>query len=168
MRRLLGTDADGYGISDSDPERRYPTAGLEEENTVTSGRVAVRAIAAAAGAVAGAIALRVVRRVEVTGASMRPTLEPGDRLLVLAGRRLRDGDLVAVADPRQPARTLVKRVGRVDEAVLTVLGDAPAPPPDSRNFGPVPRRTVLGRAVYRYAPSGRAGPIRRGVRPTRH
>jgi nickel-type superoxide dismutase maturation protease len=127
--------------------------------------VAVRAIAGAAGAFAAAIALRVVRRVEVTGASMRPTLEPGDRLLVVAWRRVRAGDLVALADPRQPARTLVKRVGRVDEANMTVLGDDPAASTDSRSFGPVPRRTVLGRAVYRYAPSGRAGLIKRGTRP---
>jgi nickel-type superoxide dismutase maturation protease len=116
---------------------------------------------------AGAVVIRRVRRVEVNGASMRPTLEPGDRLLVVAGRRIRPGDLVALADPRQPARTLVKRVGRVDETGLTVLGDDPAASTDSRSFGPVPRRTVLGRAVYRYAPTVRAGPIRRGARPSR-
>jgi signal peptidase I len=92
---------------------------------------------------------------------MRPTLEPGDRLLVLAGRRIRAGDLVALADPRVPERTLVKRVGEVDGANLTVLGDDPAASTDSRSFGPVPRAAVLGRAVYRYAPSTRAGLIRR-------
>ena len=124
-------------------------------------------LAAIAGLAAGAAAAGLVRRVEVTGASMRPTLEPGDRLLVVAGRRICPGDLVALADPRHPARTLVKRVGRVDTAGLTVLGDDPAASTDSRSFGSVPRRTVLGRGVYRYAPSGRAGPIRRGARPPR-
>jgi nickel-type superoxide dismutase maturation protease len=137
-----------------------------EENTVTRGRRLARA-AALTTAAAGAVVVRLLRRVEVTGASMRPTLEPGDRLLVLAARRIRSGDLVALPDPRQPARTLVKRVGRVDAAGLTVLGDDPAASTDSRSFGPVPRRTVLGRVIYRYAPSGRAGPIRRGARPPR-
>jgi nickel-type superoxide dismutase maturation protease len=130
-------------------------------------RLAARATAAVAAAAAVVVGLGVVRRVEVTGASMRPTLEPGDRLLVLAWRRIRAGDLVALADPREPARTLVKRVGRVDDASLTVLGDDPAASTDSRSFGPVPRRTVLGRAVYRYAPGERAGPIKRGIRAAR-
>ena len=92
---------------------------------------------------------------------MRPTLEAGDRLLVLAWRRIRAGDLVALPDPRLPERTLVKRVGEVDGANLTVLGDDPAASTDSRGFGAVPRATVLGRAVYRYAPSTRAGWIKR-------
>ncbi len=129
--------------------------------------LAARMTTAAAAVAAGAIGLGLVRRVEVTGASMRPTLEPGDRLLVLAWRRVRAGDLVALADPREPARTLVKRVGRVDDATLTVLGDDPVASTDSRSFGPVPRGTVLGRAVYRYAPGERAGPIKRGIRAAR-
>jgi nickel-type superoxide dismutase maturation protease len=135
---------------------------------VTGPRVAARVTAAMAVVVAGVVGLRLVRRVEVTGASMRPTLEPGDRLLVLAWRRVRAGDLVALADPRDSARTLVKRVGQVDDANLTVLGDDPAASTDSRSFGPVPRRTVLGRAVYRYAPGERAGPVKRGIRATRN
>ena len=48
---------------------------------MTWGRLAARATAAVATVVAGAVALRSVRRVEVTGASMRPTLEPGDRVM---------------------------------------------------------------------------------------
>jgi nickel-type superoxide dismutase maturation protease len=124
--------------------------------------ITARLTAALVAVAAGALGRSLVRRVEVSGASMRPTLEPGDRLLVLAWRRIRAGDLVALPDPRQPTRTLVKRVGRVDGASLTVLGDDPTVSTDSRSFGPVPRRTVLGRAVYRYAPSRRAGPIRRG------
>jgi nickel-type superoxide dismutase maturation protease len=163
----LGQTLDEDGIWGSNSHRGYPTAGHAKEDTVTGQRLAA-AVAAVTSVVAGAVALRLVRRVEVVGASMRPTLEPGDRLVVLAGRRICPGDLVALADPRQPARTLVKRVGRVDDAGLTVLGDDPRASTDSRSFGPVPRRTVLGRAVYRYAPSGRAGPIRRGSRPPRH
>jgi nickel-type superoxide dismutase maturation protease len=151
-------------LDDSSSAPGYPTAGPAKNNNVMGRTITTRMTAALVAVAAGAVGLRLVRRVEVRGASMRPTLEPGDRLLVLAWRRIRAGDLVALPDPRLPTRTLVKRVGRVHDASLTVLGDDPAVSTDSRSFGPVPRGTVLGRAVYRYAPSRRAGPIKRGSR----
>lgn len=89
---------------------------------------------------------------------MRPTLEPGDRVLAVRDRRTRPHDVVVVRDPRQPARLLVKRVGEVGEAGAVVLGDNRSASTDSRAFGPVP--FVWGRAVYRYAPAHRSGPLR--------
>jgi nickel-type superoxide dismutase maturation protease len=90
---------------------------------------------------------------------MAPTLEPGDCLVVVRWPWLRPGHLVAVADPRQPDRMMVKRVAAIDPVanMVTVLGDNAAGSTDSRHFGPVPRATVAGRAVYRYAPTRRAG-----------
>ena len=100
--------------------------------------------------------------VAVDGASMRPALEPGDRLLVVRRRRYRPGDVVAARDPREPARTIVKRVASVEpDGRLVLHGDDPAASTDSRAFGPVERRHVVGRAVYRYAPPERAGRVRR-------
>jgi len=87
---------------------------------------------------------------------MRPALEPGDRLLVL---RLppRVGAVVAL---HHDGRTIVKRVASIDDGgALTVLGDNADASTDSRAFGPVPRSSVLGRAVYRYAPTARAGRV---------
>jgi type IV secretory pathway protease TraF len=55
---------------------------------------------------------------------------------------------------------LLKRVSAVDGDAVTVLGDDPASSTDSRTFGPVPRSSVLGRVVYRYAPGARAGRVR--------
>jgi len=100
---------------------------------------------------------RRVSRVEVMGDSMRPTLEPGDRVVLSRIRRARTGDLVAVTDPRQPQRLVVKRVVDVSSTGLTVLGDNPAASTDSRVFGPVPADTVRGRVVYRYHPAARRG-----------
>ncbi len=104
-------------------------------------------------------------RVAVTGDSMRPTLEPGDWLLVdpdaYAHAPPAPGALVLVPDPRQPMRLLVKRVDQVsgtgDE--LLVVGDAPDESTDSRAFGSVPTDGVAGRPWYRYWPLSRIGRI---------
>jgi len=102
---------------------------------------------------------------------MAPALLPGDCLVVIKpappglaaffsrAPGLKPGEVVAVRDPRHPGRVLVKRVSSVDRdgATLEVLGDAGQASTDSRTFGPVPMSSVLGRAVYRYAPPGRTG-----------
>jgi nickel-type superoxide dismutase maturation protease len=98
-----------------------------------------------------------VERLEIVGGSMRPTLEPGDRVLVLRIARPRVGDLVALSDPRGSERIVVKRVATIEDARLTVRGDNPAGSTDSRHFGPVPSSLIRGRVVYRYAPEARRG-----------
>lgn len=99
-----------------------------------------------------------MRRIRVEGDSMRPTLEPGDRVLCIRARAtgLRGGDLVAVRDPRD-GRLLVKRVVTVDP--LTVEGDNRDASTDSRTFGALDARHVVGRVVYRYLPDARRGRI---------
>jgi nickel-type superoxide dismutase maturation protease len=133
------------------------------------GRVEVRTrrLTAVAGTAVAAVGLwRSFRRVEVTGSSMSPTLRPGDRLVVVTPPFgpppwPKPGDVVAVRDPREPDRILIKRVGGVDRAAGTVevAGDERETSTDSRTFGPVPRSLIVGRAVYRYAPSARSGPL---------
>lgn len=96
---------------------------------------------------------------------MAPALAPGDRLLVVPLGRPRVGDIVAVPDPRDPGRMLVKRVVAADRRrrLLSVEGDNRTASTDSRTFGPVSCADVLGRAVYRYSPSSRAGRVRRAM-----
>ena len=90
---------------------------------------------------------------------MLPTLHAGDHLIAVR-RRVRTGDIVAIRDPRTPSRILVKRVERVDpNGAVTVAGDNPESSTDSRHFGPVAPSLVVGRVVYRYAPSARAGRV---------
>jgi nickel-type superoxide dismutase maturation protease len=101
-----------------------------------------------------------VRRIEVAGPSMIPTLAPGDRLLVVPPHRpLRAGDLVALRDPELPARLLVKRVESVSDAGVQVRGDNDGASRDSRDFGAVGLDAVVGVAVYRYHPRHRAGAL---------
>jgi nickel-type superoxide dismutase maturation protease len=97
------------------------------------------------------------RRVVVTGESMTPAFQPGDRLLVGPVGRVRPGAVVALPDPRRPDRLLVKRVRTSEAGRLDVRGDNQSASTDSRHFGLVPRRRVIGRVVYRYAPPARVG-----------
>jgi nickel-type superoxide dismutase maturation protease len=117
----------------------------------------------ALGAAAAALlAARRVRRVRVTGESMRPTLERGDRVLVVLGAPIRPGHVVLLDDPEDPSggRTVVKRVAAVDGDRVTVVGDRATLSVDSRHYGPVRRSAVRGRVVYRYQPPERAGCVR--------
>jgi nickel-type superoxide dismutase maturation protease len=105
------------------------------------------------------------RRYRVVDDSMRPTLEPGDRLLV-DPRAVRDGlppvgAIVVLRDPELPTRSLVKRVAvrNVPDDRVTVLGDAGGASRDSRSFGEVPRSALIGVAWYRYLPGPRRGPL---------
>jgi nickel-type superoxide dismutase maturation protease len=98
---------------------------------------------------------------------MAPSLRPGDRVIVVGGLgpwrpRLQAGDLVALSDPRQPARLMVKRVAAVAGDRVDVRGDNAAASTDSRHFGPVDRAAVVGRVVYRYHPEDRRGRLRAG------
>ena len=112
----------------------------------------------------------------VEGASMNPTLEDGDLVLVdlwsLRHRLPRSGEIVLLAGPAD--EPLVKRVARTPKeglppAVLPadsplepsyfVLGDNPQASSDSRTFGAVPRHRIRGRVAWRYWPLSRMGPI---------
>jgi len=140
------------------------------------GKAACKALTAACVI---AVATLAFRRLEVVGESMSPTLEEGDRVVVLRvpGRLIRPGALVAFVDPRPierdgtpapdrrppapPAgydpRLIVKRVVGVSSRGVQVRGDNRGASTDSRQFGEVPHGLVIGRALYRYAPADRAG-----------
>jgi signal peptidase I len=125
-------------------------------------------------------------RVAVSEASMRPTIEPGDWLLVdpTVRRWPRRGSIVVIREPDSDVLA-IKRVaaGPGDRVILDaghlVLGPDEAwllsdatdaellaaglgQPIDSRRYGPVPVDCLVGRAWFRYAPIGRIGRIRPG------
>jgi nickel-type superoxide dismutase maturation protease len=97
------------------------------------------------------------RRVRVSGDSMLPGFQAGDRLLLGPPVWIRPGQVVAVPDPRDPSRLMVKRVHAMSRSLVDVRGDNDAASTDSRHFGPVPRSSLAGRVLYRYAPTDRAG-----------
>lgn len=106
--------------------------------------------------------------VEVRGGSMRPTLEPGDRLLVWRSAGApRAGDVVVIADPTRAGHELVKRVAEVSPAGVSVAGDNPSASTDSRIFGLVPSGRVRWRVLARYWPLDAIGRVPRPRRRSR-
>ncbi len=115
------------------------------------------------------------RSVIVDGHSMLPTLTPGERVIVsnaywLVGA-VRDGDIVVVKDPGSSG-FIIKRVFRlagervpldkwpgfhhledgpysVPDGNIYVLGDNQTQSEDSRIFGPVPQKSIVGKVVIR-------------------
>jgi type IV secretory pathway protease TraF len=127
-------------------------------------------VAAAAAGLAVALGWWLLRhrpyRVEVSGDSMRPTLEPGEWAIAVTRPRIRRGDVVVVEHPGRPGFEIIKRVlavpgelaptgRRLRPDELWVEGDAPGSSTDSRTFGPVLRRHVKGTVRVVYWPSGR-------------
>jgi nickel-type superoxide dismutase maturation protease len=91
---------------------------------------------------------------------MQPALRPGDRLLVGQWLRVRAGDIVLVRDPQDRSSFGVKRVSSVQaNGDVVVLGDNPNVSRDSRHFGPVARRSIVGKVIYRYLPAERRGTL---------
>ncbi len=90
-------------------------------------------------------------RVRVAETSMQPTLQPGDRLIVLRWSRARAGDLVVLRDPAYPERLLVKRVaGRTADGSYVVEADNANVGSDTRHLGPLAHDLLVGKVVWRY------------------
>nr|WP_315102453.1 nickel-type superoxide dismutase maturation protease [uncultured Fretibacterium sp.] len=92
--------------------------------------------------------------VVVRGHSMYPTLRDGERVVVdtTACRKAPPavGDVVLARHPFMRDTWMIKRiVGVADDGRYVLQGDNPLESSDSRSFGPVPLRSIRGRAVYR-------------------
>lgn len=92
----------------------------------------------------------------VRGLSMWPTLRPGDTVVFARVLGPTEGSMVVAELPEHGL--IVKRVAAVTNGTCFLLGDNRDQSYDSRDFGPVPDRRVLGRviAVWTGREAGRA------------
>ena len=98
--------------------------------------------------------LRRRQHLVVRGDSMRPTLAPGDHVLMDA-KAYRDraptvGDVVVAQHPFERGRKLIKRITAVDERGHCFLsGDNPEASTDSHAIGTLHPELILGRVTRR-------------------
>ncbi len=76
---------------------------------------------------------------------MAPSVSEGDAVFASSLFRPGPGDIGIVRDPEDAGRLLLKRIARIEEGYCWVEGDNKGQSRDSRQFGPVPLHTVLGR-----------------------
>ena len=79
---------------------------------------------------------------------MRPTLEPGDRILIKPHHRFHGwpavGSVVVARHPHQPELRMIKRIDRYEGDTMVLLGDNPSSSTDSRQLGLIPQDHLIG------------------------
>ncbi len=95
-----------------------------------------------------------ISRFVIADDSMLPSFAPRDRVIVsrltYLRRRPRVGDVVVLRDPQDAQRRLLKRIISVAAGRYEVRGDNSLASRDSRTFGPVQRRSIIGKVWLKY------------------
>jgi phage repressor protein C with HTH and peptisase S24 domain len=99
---------------------------------------------------------------KVAGDSMRPTLRPGDRLLLSYRRAARVGDLVVARLPGgvvATKRAAERRTTELGEPGWWLVSDNPDRGSDSRQYGAIAETELLAVVVRRIWPLLRRGAV---------
>jgi nickel-type superoxide dismutase maturation protease len=90
------------------------------------------------------------RAILVEGDSMLPTLKNGDGILIDADAKISAGDIILAKHPFKKSVIILKRLAEIDEnGNYFLVGDNPAESTDSRTFGAISAKHILGKAVCR-------------------
>ena len=90
------------------------------------------------------------RAILVEGDSMLPNLKNGDGILIDPDAEIAAGDIIIARHPFKKSVILLKRLARIDEnGNYFLVGDNPSESTDSRTFGAVSAKHILGKAVCR-------------------
>ena len=81
---------------------------------------------------------------------MLPTLENGDAVLIDPNAKIAAGDIVLAKHPFKASVMILKRLAEInDNGNYFVVGDNLPQSTDSRTFGSLPAKSILGKAVCR-------------------
>jgi nickel-type superoxide dismutase maturation protease len=98
---------------------------------------------------------------KVQGYSMVPTLVPNDRVIVRYGTAFSVGDVIVFT---RDDHAEIKRVERIEDGGLFLIGDNDLASFDSRAYGLISPTAVIGRAIARLWPQPGHMTIRRRFR----
>ena len=94
-----------------------------------------------------------LKRFRVFGESMAPTLAHGQEVLVKPLRSMEGrsavlpGDILLITHPLKKDLQLLKRCSHWDGSKICVLGDNPEDSTDSRHFGNILPKFIIGKVV---------------------
>ena len=86
---------------------------------------------------------------------MAPSLREGARVLACSLGKNHVGDIIVFHDPGNNTRISIKRIVDITPEGYIVEGDNLAQSSDSRIYGPVPAKAVVGKILFQYAPQFR-------------
>jgi nickel-type superoxide dismutase maturation protease len=89
----------------------------------------------------------------VEGNSMLPTLSHGDCVFINPRLKPQIGDIVLARHPFKQSVNIIKRVGEITaDGRFFLVGDNAPESTDSRSFGAIQAKDILGVAVSRFIP----------------
>ena len=90
------------------------------------------------------------RAIRVEGDSMLPDLKNGDGILINPDAQIVVGDILLAKHPFKKSVVILKRLAEIDEnGNYFLVGDNPSESSDSRTFGAISAKHILGKAVCR-------------------
>lgn len=85
---------------------------------------------------------------------MTPILSPGDTVLASPLPYLfsnpKINDVVVCHDPKSKI-IIVKRIVKIEKKMFFVSGDNPKESTDSKTFGSIKRRDIIGKVIYKFS-----------------
>ncbi len=95
-----------------------------------------------------------IRFIKVTGNSLSPEFQGGDYVMVITCPffAFKTGDTIVFRHPAYGL--LIKKIKTVESDKIQVIGNHPDSV-DSRQFGPIGRKDILGKVVWRFKKPGR-------------